>query len=52
MGGIIEGAFYSDGLFDGSPLFDYIEALFSNSTLQRALNIGITNILNGKFTHG
>ena len=48
MMGPVEGLM-KESIVDGSPLFDFIEKTFGEAQPKRALNIGITNILNGKF---
>lgn len=44
----MQGAILKEGIVDGTPMFQNIEDYFLNKTLKRAVNIGITNIMNGK----
>jgi predicted acylesterase/phospholipase RssA len=55
--GMIYGFFYENSLYDASPMFDFLEEYFKNSKFYRHLNLGIANVLDGRFksfrqTHG
>jgi hypothetical protein len=54
---MVYGFFYENSLYDASPLYDFIEEYFNDSKFYRHLNIGIANVLDGRFksfrqTHG
>lgn len=48
QGGWIYGFFFEKGLYDHSPIADFINKKFSKRTLHKHLNIATTNVLNGK----
>lgn len=47
--GMIYGFFYENSLYDASYLYDFIDDYFSDSKFFRHLNIGIANVLDGRF---
>ena len=48
-GGFIYGFFFEKGIYDTSPLNDFIEYYFSGASVKQHLTIAVTNILNGAF---
>jgi hypothetical protein len=55
--GMVYGFFYENSLYDASYLYDFIEDYFGDSKFYRHLNLGIANVLDGRFksfrqTHG
>lgn len=49
FGGIARGMFYEGGLYDSAPLKKFIKSQFAGTTLSRAINVGIADILSGDF---
>jgi len=54
---MVYGFFYENSLYDASYLYDFIEDYFGDSKFYRHLNLGIANVLDGRFksfrqTHG
>merc|ERR1712048_62068 len=47
--GIIYGFFYENSLYDASALYDFIEEFFKYTDLKRHINIGLANVLSGRF---
>lgn len=47
--GMIYGFFYEHSLYDAKNLFKFIESYFNYRTVQRHLNIGLANVLNGQY---
>ena len=47
--GMIYGFFYEQSLYDASNLYRFIQNYFNESKYYRYLNLGIANVLDGKF---
>ena len=48
--GLTEGLFFKGGLYDNSPLQTFLEtALADIGTMQRFVDVGLTNILTGEY---
>jgi predicted acylesterase/phospholipase RssA len=47
--GLVYGFFYENSLYDASPLYDFFENYFRDSKFYRHMNIGIANVLDGRF---
>jgi len=48
-GGFVYGFFFEKGIYDLSPMSDFIDDKFGDREFQRHLNIAVTNVLNGKY---
>lgn len=48
-GGILEGLFAEGGLYDDTPLKEFLQKQFEGIEIKRPVNVGITNVLDGKF---
>ena len=46
---MVYGFFYENSLYDASYLYDFIEDYFGGSKFYRHLNLGIANVLDGRF---
>jgi predicted acylesterase/phospholipase RssA len=47
--GMIYGFFYENSIYDASDLYDFIESFFKASVVRRHVNIGIANVLTGRY---
>lgn len=47
--GMLYGFFYENSIYDGSNLYYFIEDYFKDATINRHLNIGLANVLNGQY---
>ena len=47
--GMLYGFFYENSLYDASKLYDFIENYFAGAEINRNINIGLANVLNGQF---
>lgn len=47
--GMIYGFFYENSLYDATKLYDFIAEYFNNTSLERHVNIGLSNVLTGQF---
>ena len=47
--GMIYGFFYENSIYDASDLYKFIEDFFKASRVERHVNIGISNVLTGRF---
>lgn len=48
-GGFVYGFFFEKGIYDMSPMSDYIDEKLGERKTHRHLSIGVTNLLNGSF---
>ena len=46
-GGFLYGFFFQKGLFDSTPVHNFIESWFKDRELKQHITIGATNVLNG-----
>jgi hypothetical protein len=49
FGGIATGLFLKGGLYNAAPLQDFLKKEFGNTSINRMLNIGITDIKDGSY---
>ena len=49
FGGIARGLFYEGGLYDSTPMEDFLKKEFNNTKIERALNLGIVNVEDGTY---
>lgn len=48
-GGFIYGFFFEKGLYDPTPLNNFLTTKFKNKDIKRHLTISVANVLNGNF---
>ena len=46
---MIYGFFYENSLYDASDLYTFVAEYFKDAKLQRHVNLGIANVMNGKY---
>ena len=49
LGGVAEGLLFKGGLYNSQPMVDFLKKEFTSTTVQRNLNIGITDIKDGAY---
>ena len=49
FGGIARGLFYEGGLYDSSPMEDFLKNNFATAQMHRSINMGIVNVQNGTY---
>lgn len=47
--GMIYGFFYENSIYDASDLYDFLKKFFRGTKLNRHINIGLANVLTGRF---
>lgn len=48
-GGVLKGLFWEGGLYDSSPLVEYLEGEFGDLSMERKIDIGIVDIVDGSY---
>jgi hypothetical protein len=51
FGGIARGLFFEGGLYDSSPMEDFLKNNFQTTQIKRSLALGIVNVENGTYTN-
>ena len=46
---MIYGFFYENSIYDAGDLYNFIESYFKYSKVRRHVNIGIANVLTGRY---
>jgi hypothetical protein len=49
LGGIVEGFLMKGGLYSSRPLKGFLKDEFTSASIQRALNVGIVDLLAGQY---
>lgn len=49
LGGVSRGLFFEGGIYNSAPLEDFLKKEFSDVTLKRAVDVGITKVEDGKY---
>ena len=49
LGGVARGLFFEGGLYNSGPLQDFLKQQFINLTIERKLDIGIVDVIDGSY---
>jgi len=49
LGGVARGLFFEGGLYNSAPMEDFLKKEFVDVTMERSLDLGIVNVLDGSY---